>query len=199
MRKALKMKPTSSSHSSKQTSSRQEDNHFYNNYNKNNSDEGVFWISFYDFVRFFCSIDICKARLDWFESRMSGHFSLEGTREMQAYHLIVFETSEINIGLFHKTVKNRRENSDLDLCFVILKSNGARTSVGELVKSSKRSIRKFIGIEHIFEPGEYLVVPFSFNFWYTANSENTGKDNLYNLVFHSPKVCINISEIFNYF
>lgn len=155
------------------------------------SDEGVFWISFFDFVRFFCSIDICKARLDWFESRMSGYFSPEGTREMQAYHLIVFETSEINIGLFHKTVKNRRENSDLDLCFVILRSDGGSgggrvSSVGKFIASSKRSIRKFIGMEHIFEPGEYLIVPFSFNFWYT--NANGVDNNLYNLVFHSPKV-----------
>ena len=147
-------------------------------------------MSFDDFVKYFCSIDICKARLDWFESRMSGHFNPEGTREMQAYHLIVFETSEINIGLFHKTVKNRTENSDLDLCFAVLKSNGNRNTVGKLVKSSKRTIRKFIGVEHIFEPGEYLIVPFSFNFWYTSKeaSNSANANNHYNLVIHSPKV-----------
>jgi hypothetical protein len=109
---------------------------------------------------------------------------------MQAYHLIVFETSEINIGLFHKTMKNRRENSDLDLCFGVLKLTNGRgpnsTGVGKLIKSSKRSIRKFVGIEHIFEPGEYLIVPFSFNFWYATNGPD---NNLYNLVIHSPKVC----------
>lgn len=125
---------------------------------------------------------------------MSGYFSAEGTREMQAYHLIVFETSEINIGLFHKTVKNRRENSDLDLCFAVLKASSSSSSaaVGKLVASSKRSIRKFIGLEHIFEPGEYLIVPFSFNFWYTSSSAtrpgSSTDNNLYNLVFHSPKV-----------
>lgn len=105
---------------------------------------------------------------------------------MQAYTLVVFETCEINIGLYHKTVKNRRENSDLDLCFVVLRSNGRKNSVGKLVVSSKRSIRRFIGCEHIFEPGEYLIVPCSFNFWYTNEAPNS-YNNLYNLVIHSPK------------
>lgn len=196
LRKALGVKPRSGK-GAQQTSYSQNDNHFYNqNSSYRNSDQGVFWMSFNDFVQYFCSIDICKTRLDWFESRISGYFNAEGTREMQAYHLVVFETSEIDIGLFHKTVKNRRENSDLDLCFVVLRSNGERNSVGKLVLSSKHSVRKFIGAEHIFEPGEYIIVPFSFNFWYTGNSSirdsrEDGKNttnNLYNLVIHSPKV-----------
>jgi calpain-15 len=111
---------------------------------------GVFWMSFTDFVTYFCSIDICKTRLDWFETRMSGYFSPEGTREMQAYHLVVFETSEIDIGLFHKSVKNRRENSDLDLCFVVMRTNGQRNSAGKFMFASKHSVRKFIGCENIF-------------------------------------------------
>lgn len=104
---------------------------------------------------------------------------------MQAFTLNVFETCEIDIGLFHKTVKNRRENSDLDLCFVVLKSNGCKNSVGKYVVSSKRQIKRFVGREHIFEPGMYIIVPCSFNFWYT--SENSNMNNLYNLVVQSPK------------
>jgi hypothetical protein len=136
---------------------------------------------------------------------MSGYFSSEDTREMQAYHLVIFETSELDIGLFHKTTKNPRENSDLDLCFVVLQTNGGKNSVGKLVVSSKHSVRKFIGCEHIFEPGEYIIVPFSFKFWYTGNSisssdskskasaalsseDKNTSNNLYNLVIHSPKV-----------
>jgi hypothetical protein len=56
------------------------------------------------------------------------------------------------------------------------------------------------------EPGEYIIVPFSFNFWYTTNSKSSlaaataksslattesgcsNNNNLYNLVLHSPKV-----------
>lgn len=188
----------------------QNDNHLYNHSNRRHNDQGVFWMSFNDFVQYFCSIDICKTRLDWYENRMTGYFNPEGTREMQAYHLVVFETSEIDIGLFHKTIKNRRENSDLDLCFVVLRSNGQRNSVGKFMFSSKHSVRKFIGCENIFEPGEYIIVPFSFNFWYTTNSSNkksnemsintasvaasnstmikNESNNLYNLVLHSPKV-----------
>jgi calpain-15 len=160
-----------------------------------NEEGGVFWMSFDDFVSFFCTVDICKTHLNWFESRMSSYFSPEGTREMIAYTLIVCETCEVNIGLFHKTSKNRHENSDLDLCFVVMKSSGNKNSVGKLVVSSKRSIRKFIGSEHLFEPGEYLIVPFSFNFWYTGDSLGSS-NNLYNLVFHSSKAIYIEQEVY---
>lgn len=162
--------------------------------------EGVFWMSFDDFARFFCTVDICKTHLNWFESRLSSYFSAQNARDMIAYTMIVCETCEVNIGLYHKTIKNRHENSDLDMCFVVLRSNqtagaassrdGRRHSVGKVVMSSKRSIRKFIDKEHLFEPGEYLVVPFSFNFWYTSTD-----NNLYNLVFHSSKAIYVEQEI----
>ena len=139
-------------------------------------------MSFNDLIKYFCSIDTCKTRLDLFESRISGFFSPEGTRETQAYHLILFETCEVDISLFHKTVKNRRENSEADLAFIVLKSNGRKDSVGDLLFASKRTIRKFITKDHIFEAGEYLIVPLSFNFWYTSH-----RDNFYNLVIHSSK------------
>lgn len=194
MKQTKSSKSTAGNSSNSKTSHLESDNHFYNVQNrKSNSDQGVFWMSFNDFVQYFCSIDVCKTRLDWYESRMSGYFSPEGTREMQAYHLIVFETSEIDIGLFHKTIKNRRENGDLDLSFLVMRTNGQRNSVGSVIVSSKHSVRKFIGCEHIFEPGEYLIVPFSFNFWYTNQSKNNAipaeneYNNLYNLVIHSPK------------
>ncbi len=180
-------------------------------------------MSFTDFAKYFGVIDVCKTRLDLYESRISGYFNpegkfslikfkfsmilvfenilIKGTREMQAYHMIVFESSLIDIGLFHKTSKNRRENSDLDLSFFVLKATGNKDIIGSLVVSSNRAVRKFIGREHMFTPGEYLIVPISLNFWYTkesvkssnSNSEtmdnnaNTSYNNLYNLVLHSTK------------
>lgn len=64
-----------------------------------------------------------------------------------------------------------------------------------MVTSSNRAVRKFIGREHLFTPGEYLIIPISLNFWYTKESskknheEGDDKDynNLYNLVIHSSK------------
>jgi calpain-15 len=138
-----------------------------------NTDKGVFWMSLDDFCKFFCSIDICKTRVNFFENRMSGFFKAEGPEMMQAYLLAVFETSEIDIGLFHKTMKNRKENSDLDLAFIVTRQNNTveNGTVGKLVCSSQRQIRKFVGCDHIFEPGQYLIVPVSFNFWYTKNTK----------------------------
>lgn len=136
-------------------------------------------MSFADFVQYFSSIDICKTRLDWFEHRHSGVFASEAAKKMETFHLIIFETCLLDIELFHKTTKNRRETSHLDLCFVVL---DYRTH--KFVMSSKRSIKKFIQTEHMFEPGEYLIVPISFNFWNSCSSDQ--EDFMYNLVVHGP-------------
>lgn len=157
-------------------------------------------MSFADFVQYFSSVDICKTRLDWFEKRHSGVFASSSARKIQAFHLIVFETSLLDVELFHKSNKNRRENSHLDLCFVVLDYKTRK-----FVASSKRSIKKFIQAEHMFEPGEYLIVPVSFNFWAAINSSsdiqnsstNSDKEKssssssstsmMYNLVVHGPR------------
>ncbi len=158
LRKILGLKKQPISAKNRQlTTALQSDNHFYNQNSRGNSDEGIFWMSFNDFSKYFGIIDVCKTRLDLYESRMSGYFNPEGTREMQAYHMVVFEASQIDIGLFHKTNKNRRENSDLDLSFVVLKASGNKDIVGKFVTCSNRAVRKFIGTEHIFTPGEYLI------------------------------------------
>ena len=168
------------------TSFRQEDNHYFN-INRSNYDQGVFWISLFDFVKYFYSIDICISRLDCLDSRVSGYFSSEGMRKILAFTLIVFERCEIDIGLYHKSMKNRLETVNLDMYCVVLKSNEKKKSIGKLITWSKRSVARFVGLEHIFEPGEYLIVPFSFNFWYSKEALETNK-NLYNLVTHSNKV-----------
>lgn len=175
-----------------------------------NQDEGVFWMSFADFVQYFSSIDICKTRLDWFENRQSGVFATQAMRKLQAFHLIIFDTCQLDIELFHKTTRNRRENSHLDLCFVVLEYRTRR-----FVMSSKRSIKKFIQAEHMFEPGEYLIVPMSFNFWDNKGDSKIQKNNsddpnersdcetndsdmfMYNLVVHCAKPFMLESEFFS--
>jgi calpain-15 len=169
------------------------------------NDHGLFWMSFADFTKYFSSIDICKTRLDLFENRIPGYFYYDGCNEMYAYNLIVFDTSEFDIGLFHKFNKNRRENSELDLSFVVLKKNKQKKDLIEGVEvATKRYVRKFMGCEHIFEAGEYLIVPMSFNFWTKPSSSKKARskydlqqqlqkkninpfNNLYNLVVHSTK------------
>lgn len=137
-------------------------------------------MSFADFVQYFSSVDVCKTRLDWFEARHTGAFATPRAVKCQAFHLVVFETSLLDIELFHKTTRNRRENSHLDLCFVVLDYKRRR-----FVTSSRRAIKKFIQAEHMFEPGEYLIVPVSFNFWKSTSDDE--EQFMYNLVVHGPK------------
>ena len=78
MRKILGLKKQSARTIQQASSHLQEDNHFYNQNRGDRSDQGVFWMSFSDFIKYFGIIDVCKTRLDFFESRMNGYFSPEG-------------------------------------------------------------------------------------------------------------------------
>ncbi len=148
--------------------------------------QGVFWIQFEDFLKFFSSVDICKLYANWFETRMSSYFYPQNSKSFVAYTLIVCETCEINISLYHKTAKDRIQ-CDLDMGFVVFKLNDHSAScffsLGDVAMASKHTIRKFLSKEEVFEPGQYLIIPFSFNFWHMPQSSQ----DLYNLVIHTSR------------
>jgi hypothetical protein len=159
---------------------------------------GLFWMSFNDFLYFFESVTVCKTSPNWFESRSSGYFSPEGARNMIAFTLTVSQTCEIDMDLFHNTNKNRSERATHDLCVSVFRISdnrsvaGGKLVLGKLAVSTYRRLCKSIHCEHVIEPGEYLIVPFSFNFWYTV-----GVRNFYNLVLHSSQSVSVGQEIFN--
>lgn len=84
------------------------------------------------------------------------------------------------------------------MCFAVFKTTGGGGdggrrgggSLGKLVKLSKHSIGKFTSDEMILEPAEYIIVPFSLNYWNTSSSSGSEQNDvtLYTMVFHSPKV-----------
>lgn len=147
----------------------------------NTEDEGIFWMEYDDFIQYFNTIDVCKIRSNWMENRISGNFASHDSRDIQTFHLIVFENCLIDLTLFQQNSKNRRESNDLDLSFLVVRYG---QPIGRLVMHSKRLVRKFISQEHIFEPGEYLIVPLSFNFWYSSDAM---LNDQFNLVLHGSK------------
>jgi calpain-15 len=173
----------------------------FNHYNPSQTDTGVFWMSFDDLAYYFTCVDVCKTRPDWFESRLSGYFSHESDQSMTVFNMIVCETCEINLSFFHKTTdKNRTEKADNDICFAIFEaSTHHQKLVGKLVLSvgaGKRLIRESANCEHLFDPGQYLIVPFSFNHWYTNRGLGVVRFP-FNLVIHSSKGVIVDQQMFD--
>jgi calpain-15 len=135
-------------------------------------------MSYFDFVKFFHSVDICKIHSEWMEARMTGYFVSHECRDILAYQLHIFETTQIEMSLFQRSDKGRRELIDSDLLLLVFRTRRPQL---QFVTSSKRLVRHFINKEHMFGAGEYTILPLSFNFWYTSNKIS------YNLAVHGSK------------
>ncbi|CAF1518163.1 unnamed protein product, partial [Rotaria magnacalcarata] len=87
---------------------------------KRSKSDGVFWMPFESFVKYFECVDICKIRPDWYEVRDSGNFYPEQGM-MQAYYLHIKTATELDITLHRKISKNLRiQQSDASLCVAIV-------------------------------------------------------------------------------
>ncbi|CAF0811244.1 unnamed protein product [Rotaria sordida] len=133
---------------------------------KRSKRDGVFWMPFESFVKYFECVDICKIRPDWYEVRDSANFYPEqGT--IQAYYLIIQTVTELDITLHRKISKNLRiQRSDVSLCVAIV--NVEQKSCGNYRISSipiisQHGQHKFVSTDGCLQPGIYLVLPFLFN------------------------------------
>ncbi|XP_005095358.1 calpain-D [Aplysia californica] len=131
-------------------------------------EQGVFWMEFTDLMKYFDSVDVCKLQPDWQESRVGGFFPRTGTDPTQVVKLTVFQTTEVELGLFQEGPRgDKGKKSPLDLCIIVLResSNLQQTYVGKLEAHSPRQLRGFVGCRHMFSPGEYILVPMAFGHW----------------------------------
>ncbi|XP_071036347.1 calpain-15 isoform X2 [Parasteatoda tepidariorum] len=136
------------------------------------ADEGVFWMSFQDVLKYFDCIDICKVKSDWNEVRLQGVLPPHTDKECLAVTaLTVLDATEVEFSLFQEGQRNaeRSQRSQLDLCVVVFRScDPSRGHVGALIKHSKRQVRGFVGCHAMLEPGMYIVVCLAFNHWHTS-------------------------------
>ncbi|XP_053616241.1 calpain-D isoform X2 [Plodia interpunctella] len=135
-------------------------------------DQGVFWISFDDVLKYFDCIDICKVRNGWHEVRLAGILPpMSSTRHLTCLLLTATQPTEVDFTLFQEGQRNsaKSQRSQLDLCVVVFRTkSGPNAQVGKLVAHSKRQVRGFVGCHKMLEKGFYLVVCLAFNHWHTG-------------------------------
>jgi len=136
-----------------------------------NPDDGAFWMSFEDFLKYFTNITVCYCRRDWSDARLACEFKFDhNSKELTApaVRLTVPENGIIEwLGIYQQDEREQGAPTYTDLaCFVFRETNNGREPIGYLGMETSRQIFTQFG-EHSREKlpelkgGVYLLVPFT--------------------------------------
>lgn len=141
------------------------------------SEEGVFWMSLEDFMKYFDSVDVCKIRDEWAEVRVNGCFPPFAGSPAKIAVVSVFSTTEVDLCLFQEGLRGIPEGSRslLDMSVIV-----CRTSTGtsnprplSLVFHSKRQVKSNVSCNAILEEGTYMIICSAFNHWQSFEAQRT--------------------------
>lgn len=133
------------------------------------SEEGVFWMSLEDFMKYFDSVDVCKIRKGWAEARVNGCFPTFAGPPAKIALVNVFNTTEVDFCLFQEGVRGKSEGNKalLDLSIIVCRTSSDTTNPKplSLVCHSKRQVKSNVSCSGILEEGTYMIVCSAFNHW----------------------------------
>lgn len=150
----------------------------------NRAQEGVFWVSFSDFQRYFEKVDVCKIRSDWHELRYEGYFpsSCADLRYLSVFEVQVEEAStELEITLHQESRRavNLYKTPLLPICVAIFQLKDVQMKTcGDLVDFSGYKIREFLGCDVMLDKGVYLIAIYAYNHWNSSGSNTKGGHTL---------------------
>ena len=128
-------------------------------------DEGIFWMLFGDFCKYFTRFDICKVAQDWCVSQLAG--SIAATRDSihDGFQVIARKTTTMEISLFPQIQSSRLARSDFDMGVVVLHAQKGKHVMESVMLSSSRtrfSLNETCAAHLTDTQGTYVIVPFSF-------------------------------------
>lgn len=133
------------------------------------SEEGVFWMSLEDFMKYFDSVDVCKIRDEWAEARVNGCFPAFAGPPAKVAVVTVFSTTEVDLCLFQEGVRGKAQavQSLLDLSIIVCRTSSGASNPRplSLVFHSKRKVKANVSCNAILEEGTYMIICSAFNHW----------------------------------
>ena len=137
------------------------------NENENDIENGIFWISYRLFIKYFKSVDICKIRSDWFEIRDFGHLLIETSGMIDSFRLEISNQTKIDITIYRKIIQQDRiERNETSFGFVVVQLERIFDEfyriysiqiLGELTDEN------LLNQHGILEKGIYFLLPILFN------------------------------------
>lgn len=141
------------------------------------SQDGIFWIGFEDFLKYFQYVYVCKHRQNLYEQRISTRFLSADKKSFKGFRLKIFRKSSFYFSMFHPQAKKFVNN----FMFLIVTLNEDFMPILEY--ASKNRFLCFLCDETKLNPGKYIIIPLAlgnFSSW----DENIYN---YNMVFQSNR------------
>lgn len=136
--------------------------------------EGIFWMSFVDFQRYFEKVDVCKLRDSWNEMRFEGYFprDCKDNRFTSVFQLVVEEAgTEVELTLYQDSRRSAmlKDWPLVPIGMSVFQMQDLQWKLaGDFLDTSGYKMREFVGCDLMLDKGMYLVAVYCFNHWQNA-------------------------------
>ncbi|XP_067948715.1 calpain-15-like isoform X2 [Watersipora subatra] len=137
------------------------------------SQEGLFWISLDDWMKYFSAVHICFVRDSGHEARLFNKFPNAHDHNLNSSILYILERTNVDLSLHQQSTRGEKYLDMIDILLLVYDDKW------RLVAHTKRSIRNHVTCSVVLETGSYYVYCLSFTQWQSREHID------YTLVAHS--------------